>query len=302
MGTPDFSVPTLKSLMENTNLLLVVTQPDKVVGRKREIVYSPVKKLALENNISIFQPIKIRLDYQKIIDLKPDLIITCAYGQIIPKELLACPKYGAINVHASLLPKYRGSAPINWAIINGETKTGITLMYMDEHMDTGDIIAKVETDILNDETYGSLYHRLSLLGSNLLIENLDDIINNKVKRVKQEDKYATLAPMLKREDEHLLFTQQGEDIINKINGLNPIPSAYIILNDEEIKVLKAEFKRTKVNSISKVIEVSKSDLGISCKDGIIYLKEVLPSGKKIMPIKVFLNGQNKDKLLDSKID
>jgi methionyl-tRNA formyltransferase len=299
MGTPYFSVPTLDVLNKNCHVLLVVTKIDSEVGRKQEIVFSPVKKYALEHNLPLFQPQKIKQDYETITNLHPDLIITCAYGQIIPKVLLDLPKYGAINIHASLLPKYRGSAPINWAIINGEDKTGITLMYMDEHMDTGDIISQKEIDILMDDNYGSLYDKLSLIGANLLENNLDNIKNNKVSRIKQDDNKATLAPMLNRDIEHLDFSLNGKDIINKIRGLSPTPSANFLLNNEEIKVLKAHYIKQENNSVSKIIEVSKDSLGISCQNGIIYLDIIKPAGKKEMNIKTYLNGQDKSKLINT---
>ena len=293
MGTPDFAVPVLKMLIENTNLLLVVTQPDKEVGRKKEKQFSPVKREALENNIPVFQPNRIRKDYEEIKRIKPDLIVTCAYGQIIPKEVLDIPKYGSINVHASLLPKYRGAAPIQWALLNGEEKTGITLMYMDEGMDTGDIFKQAELSIDDTDDILSLHEKLSLLGSNLLKDNLNDIFMNKTIRIKQNDSLATYAPMIKREDEHLSFNAKGIDIINKIRALSPWPLANIILNDKEIKIIKAEFKKESVAKIG-LVKITKNSLAISCKDGYIYLLEIKPFGKKQMNINSYLNGINKD--------
>ena len=173
MGTPDFSVAPLEKINELYDVILVVTQPDKEVGRKKEIKFSPVKEFAIENNIEIFQPVKIREDYKRIIDLNPDIIITCAYGQIIPKEILECPKYGCVNIHASLLPKLRGGAPIHKAIINGYDKTGVTIMYMDEKMDSGDIIYQEEIPILDTDNAGTLFDKLSVLGSNMIIKVLE---------------------------------------------------------------------------------------------------------------------------------
>lgn len=301
MGTPEFSIKPLEVLIENTEVVLVVTQPDKLVGRHKVLTPSVVKQLALKNNIEVFQPVKIRQDYQKIIDLKPDLIITCAYGQIIPKELLECAKYKAINIHASILPKYRGSAPINWAIINGDKKTGITLMYMDEHMDTGDIIKIAETDIKETDTYGSLYERLSLIGAELLKENLDYITSDNVVRIKQNDEESTLAPMIKRETEHIDFSLEGNSIINKIRGLNPNPYAYTIINNEEIKIIDAYFEKKEPTNQSKIMEITKKSLGIGCKNGIIYITKVKPAGKKEMDIVNYLNGVDKDKLKNNQV-
>jgi methionyl-tRNA formyltransferase len=183
MGTPEFSVPVLDMLIKNTNVLMVVTQPDTYVGRKKVLTKSPVKLLAEANGIPVFQPEKIRKDYEVLKELDFDLLVTCAYGQILPKEILDMPKYGPINVHASLLPKYRGASPINFAIFNGEEKTGVTLMYMDEGMDTGDVIVQDSLDI-NGDNYGELYKSLSVLGANLLFENLDYLVSGNVEHYK----------------------------------------------------------------------------------------------------------------------
>lgn len=301
MGTPEFSIKPLEVLIENTEVVLVVTQPDKLVGRHKVLTPSVVKQLSLKNNIEVFQPVKIRQDYQKIIDLKPDLIVTCAYGQIIPKELLECAKYKAVNIHASILPKYRGSAPINWAIINGDKKTGITLMYMDEHMDTGDIIKIAQTDIKENETYGSLYERLSVIGAELLKENLDYLASDNVIRIKQNDDESSLAPMIKRETEHLDFFVEGNNIINKIRGLNPTPYAYIVINNEEIKVIDAYFEKKPVDNPGQIVQITKKSLGISCKNGIIYITKVKPAGKKEMNIENYLNGVNKENLKNNQV-
>ena len=167
MGTPEFAVPVLEMLIEKTNVIMVVTQPDKIVGRKKEIKFSPVKEVAIKHNIEVFQPSKIRLDYEPLKDLDIDLIVTCAFGQILPKEVLDLPKYGSINVHASILPKYRGSAPIEYAIMNGDKKTGVTIMYMDEGMDTGDIIKISKLPIKDNDTGGSIHDKLSILGKDI---------------------------------------------------------------------------------------------------------------------------------------
>lgn len=293
MGTPDFSVPVLKMLIDTTNVIMIVTQPDKTIGRKQELVFSPVKKVAIENNIPVFQPVRIRKDFSALNNLKIDLIVTCAYGQIIPKEVLDLPKYGCVNVHASLLPKYRGSAPIQWALFNGDDKTGVTIMYMDEGMDTGDIITKSEVTIENYDNVGTLHDKLSVLGSDTLKAILPNILDGTAKRVKQPENF-TLAPMIKREDERLCFDETGKDIINKIRGLNPWPMANILINDLEIKVIEASFV-SKDNGVPGQIIVDKKNFGINCNDGIIYLKKVKPSGKKVMDIVSFINGIDKEK-------
>lgn len=301
MGTPDFSVPVLKMLIENTNVLLVVTQPDKIVGKDKTVSFNPVKKLALEENIPVFQPMRIRKDFEKLKNLDIDLIVTCAYGQIIPKEVLDMPKYGCINVHASILPKYRGSAPIQWCLFNNDDVTGVTIMYMDEGMDTGDIIKIKEIPILDSDNVGALHDKLSKLGCDLLLEVLPTIFNKTNDRIKQGNNY-TMAPMIKREDERLDFNEEGKKIIGKIKGLNPWPLANIIINNQEIKVLEAEFVQKKVDNTGIIKEIDKKNLGITCKDGIIYLKKIKPSGKKVMEINSFLNGIDKEKYLNMEVN
>ena len=199
MGTPDFAVPVLEGLIENYEVILVVSQPDKKVGRKQELKNTPIKEVALKHNIPVFQPVKIREDYQEIIDLNPDIIVTCAYGQIIPKAILDCPKLGCINVHASLLPKLRGGAPIHKAIIDGYKTTGITIMYMDVKMDDGDIISQKEIDITDDDNLESLHDKLSVLGKELLLETLPSIIDGTNERIKQNEDEVTFAYNIKRE-------------------------------------------------------------------------------------------------------
>lgn len=301
MGTPDFSVPVLKMLIENTNVLLVVTQPDKIVGKDKTVSFNPVKKLALEENIPVFQPMRIRKDFEKLKNLDIDLIVTCAYGQIIPKEVLDMPKYGCINVHASILPKYRGSAPIQWCLFNNDDVTGVTIMYMDEGMDTGDIIKIKEIPILDSDNVGTLHDKLSKLGCDLLLEVLPTIFNKTNDRIKQGNNH-TMAPMIKREDERLDFNEEGKKIIGKIKGLNPWPLANIIINNQEIKVLEAEFVQKKVDNTGIIKEIDKKNLGITCKDGIIYLKKIKPSGKKVMEINSFLNGIDKEKYLNMEVN
>ena len=300
MGTPDFAVPVLEMLIEKTNVIMVVTQPDKMVGRKKEIKFSPVKEVAINNNIEVFQPSKIREDYGALNELDIDLIVTCAFGQILPKEVLDLPKCGCVNVHASILPKYRGSAPIEYAIMNGDSETGVTIMYMDEGMDTGDIISISKLPIEANDTGGTIHDKLSLLGRDALESALENIFNKTCERIKQGSDY-TLAPKIKREDEHIDFNNKGIDIINKIRALNPTPLANVVIDDKEIKVLDAKFVKKDVNKVREIIEIDKDKLGISCIDGIIYLSTVKPMGKNIMDIKNFLNGIDKDKYLGEKV-
>ena len=225
MGTPDFAVPVLQKLIENTQVVLVVTQPDKLVGRKQILTPTPIKKVALEYNIPVFQPQKIRSDYDTIVNSNADIVITCAYGQIIPKAILDYPRLGCINVHASLLPKYRGGAPIHWCLINGEEKTGITIMYMAEKMDNGDIISQEEYTISATDNVGTLHEKLSKIGANLLISTLPSIIEGTNKRIKQVESEVTFAYNIKREEEKLDFKKTGKELVNQIRGLNPWPLA-----------------------------------------------------------------------------
>jgi methionyl-tRNA formyltransferase len=301
MGTPEFSVPVLEMLIENYQVVQVVTQPDKPVGRKQILTPSPVKEVALKHKIEVFQPVKIRTDYEPILTSKPDLIITCAYGQIIPKEVLDCPTIACFNVHASLLPKYRGGAPIHKAIINGEKETGITIMYMDEGMDTGDMVAKKSLPINSNDNVGTLHEKLSILGADLLKITLPEILNGTNKRIKQKEEEVTYAYNIKREEEHLDFTKEGEVLINQIRGLNPWPTANFYLEDLEFKALEGEFVKKKIDKPGIIVEITKNSLGISCADGIIYLTKIKPFGKKMMSTKDYLNGIKTEKLLNQKV-
>ena len=296
MGTPEFSHNVLDMLIKNTNVIMVVCQPDKLVGRNKVIEYPPTKKLALENNIDVYQPNKIREEYEVILESNPDIIITCAYGQIIPKQILDCPKYGCINVHASLLPKLRGGAPINHAIIDGYDKTGITIMYMAPGMDDGDIITQQEIEI-NDMTFIELSNKLSMIGTNLLLDTLPSIINGTAKKIKQNEDEVTFAKIIKREDEHIDFTKDGITINNLVRGLNNYPYANTIINDIEYKVIEGYFEE-KESIPNKIMEITKDAIGIGCSNGIYYITKIKPSGKKEMSTKDFLNGCNKDKLLN----
>ena len=300
MGTPDFAVPVLEKLILNTKVVLVVSQPDKCVGRKRELVATSVKKKALEYNIPVFQPEKVKLDYEEIVLARPDIIITCAYGQIIPKVLLDLPRLGCINVHASLLPYLRGGAPLHHAIIDGYKETGVTIMYMDESMDTGDIISSVTYPLKDTDTVGTVHDNLMEMGANLLMETLPSIIKGTNKRIKQDNSKATYAYNISRSDEHLDFSGSGVLVERKVRGLNPWPLANTLFDDEEIKIISGYFVLGK--SIPKKINVvTKDSLGIGCSDGIYYVTALKPSGKKVMDIKSYLNGMDKDKLLAKKI-
>ena len=244
MGTPDFAKESLENLVNaNHKILAVVTNTDKPQGRGMKLVPSPVKQYAIEKNLNIFQPEKIRKNEEflkQIKDLKPDVIVVVAYGKILPKELLEIPKYGCINVHGSLLPKYRGAAPIQWSVLNGDSVTGITTMYMDEGMDTGDIILKEEVEIGENETTGELWTRLSRIGAKLLVETLKEVENGKAPRIKQGNDF-TLAPMLNKEMANIDWdNKSAQEIKNLVRGLNPIMGAYTYLNGKKIKFWKVD--------------------------------------------------------------
>ncbi len=292
MGTPDFSVPVLDLLNKTYGVKAVVTQPDKEVGRNGKIVYSPVKKYAMLNNIVVIQLNKIKDSYDEVISLDPDLIVTCAYGQILPKELLEYPKFGCINVHASLLPKLRGGAPIHRAIINGYKKTGVTIMYMAEGMDNGDIISQSEVDILDTDTTSILHDKLSILGSKLLISTLPSILDGTCKRVSQNDSEVTFAPIIKKEDEHIDFSKTSLEVYNLIRGLNSFPGAYFYLNGKRIKVFESiignEYYTDKING--EIVKLYKDGIGIKTSNGVIILTNIQPEGKPRMSAKDYING------------
>lgn len=295
MGTPDFAVNILSMLNNNYNVCLVVTKPDKIVGKGKEKSFSPVKKYAMENNIPVFQPEKIREDYEIISEINPDIIITCAYGQILSEDILNIPKLGCINVHASLLPKYRGSAPIQWSILNGDEKTGITIMYMDKGMDTGNIISQEEIDIDINDNVGTLHDKLSNLGTSLLEKTLPLIINGTNESIKQDDTLASSAPMIKREDELLDFNNSVINVYNKIRAFSPWPLTHFSLNGVDIKIVSAHFEKINVSKENEVI-IKDRKIAITCQDGIIILDNIKPFGKGIMDSSSYLNGL-KDKNL-----
>lgn len=303
MGTPDFSVPILEGLIENYNVIGVVTQPDKIVGKNKVPSNTPVKVCALKHNIKVLQPEKIKIDYQDVLNLNPDIIITCAYGQIIPKEILDCPKYGCINVHASLLPKLRGGAPIHHAIIDGYDKTGITIMYMVEKMDAGDIISCVETKIDDTDNVGKLHDRLSIMGRNLLIDTLPSIINGTNSRTKQKEEDVTYAWNIKKEEEIIDFNKTSREVFNHIRGLNPFPGAYSILDNKVFKIYESRIGSSKKNIPGQIINIYKDGIGISTSDGEIIITLIKPFGKKLMSVRDYLNGiKDKDSLIGKRFD
>ncbi|MCR3906199.1 MAG: methionyl-tRNA formyltransferase [Tenericutes bacterium] len=290
MGTPEFAVPILEMLNFKHDVLLVVTQPDKPVGRKKTMTQSPVKNKAIELGLPVFQPEKLTNNYQTIIDLKPNYIITAAYGQMLPKDLL--DQIEAINVHGSLLPKYRGGAPIQYALFDGLEETGVTIMYMAYKMDSGDIIDQEVVPISSDDNYQSLSIKLSQVGTRLLDKVLSDIAIGKIDRIPQNVDEVTFAYTLKREDEYLSFHQTTKQVINRIRGLSPEPGAHAYIHGQIIKFYQAQ-KSDIIDSKATpgTVLSTKKKLVIKTLDGSVEMLIVQSPGKKQMLAKDFLNGQ-----------
>lgn len=293
MGTPEFSVPVLEMLIENTNVVLVVTQPDKEVGRHHELKATPVKECALKHNIEVYQPIKIRNEYEHVLEMNPDIIITCAYGQIIPSILLDTPKYKAINVHASLLPKLRGGSPLHKCIIDGYKETGVTIMYMAPGMDDGDIITQRSVEIKDTDNVGIIHDKLSIMGRDLLLETLPNIFSGNITRTKQDPNEVTYAYNIKREEEKIDFNKTAREVFNQIRGMYPFPVAYTTLNGEVIKICEVRIGNSSKGKPGEIIETSKDGISVMCKDKNIIIIRLKPSGKKEMTAKDYLNGKNK---------
>ena len=299
MGTPDFAVPIFKALADNYNVVAVVTQPDKLVGRKQILTPSPIKKASALYNIPVLQPVKIRNEYDSILKYEPDMIVTCAYGQILPKELLDYPKYKCINVHASLLPKLRGGAPIHHAIMDGYNKTGITIMYMSVLMDRGDIISQSETTITKDDTLASLHDRLSEMGKDLLLKTLPNIISGNINPIKQDESKVTYGYNITKEDEKIDFTKTSREVDNKVRALNPTPGAYTTINSKRMKVYDVRisdryYANTKPGTI---VGFEKDGIRVVTKDKEVILTDIAIEGKKRCLVKDYLNGIDKKELL-----
>lgn len=299
MGTPDFAVNVLQGLIDNYEVVGVVSQPDKEVGRKRILTPTPVKELAMKYNIPVLQPIKIRKEYEAVLELKPDMIVTCAYGQIIPDEILNYPKLGCINVHGSLLPKLRGGAPIHHAIIDGLDETGITIMYMDSKMDSGDIISQRSIKILDSDNVGILWDKLSLMGRDLLLDTLPSIIDRTNDRIKQNEDEVTFGFNVKREEEHLDFNKTSREVFNHIRGLNPWPSAYVIFDGLEFKIYDSIIgdKTYPNKKVGEICDVTKKGISVKTNDGEIIITDLKPFGKKRMDANSYVNGIGKDNLI-----
>lgn len=300
MGTPEFAVPCLENLLkEGYEVAAVVTQPDRPVGRKRVLTPTPVKAAALEHGIPVWQPEKLRTSttIEDIRALEPDLIVTAAYGQILPKSVLDIPRLGCINVHGSLLPKYRGGAPIQRSIMNGEPVTGVTIMYMAEGMDTGDMIRPIEVSITDEDNAGTMFQKLSAAGAQLLIDTLPDLIAGRIQAIPQPHEEATYAPNLKREDEKIDWSRSAREIFNQVRGLVPFSGGFTLWNDEVFKVWaceapsKAEADATKGSQEpGTVLTLSPRGIEVQTGAGTLWLTEVQPAGKKAMAASEFVRG------------
>lgn len=298
MGTASFSLAVLKMLIEEGyNIVGVVTQPDRYVGRKKVLTMPDVKVEALKYDIPVMQPARIKEDYQAVADLKPDLIITAAYGQIVPQAVLDIPRLGCINVHASLLPLYRGGAPVHQAIIDGQEKTGVTIMYMVKKMDAGDMIAQKETPILEEDTVGILYDRLSDLGAKLLKETLPDILKGTNQRIPQDENLVTYAPTLSREDERLDWNMSARQVYNKVRGTNPWPGSYTTYQGKTVKIWAGQvhqcenaMKHHAHQDNGTIVKIFKDAIGVKVNDGVYLITELQLEGKKRMSVKDYLNG------------
>ncbi|XJZ28450.1 methionyl-tRNA formyltransferase [Bacillota bacterium Lsc_1132] len=295
MGTPDFSVPVLRQIIhDGYEVIGVVTQPDRPVGRKKILTPPPVKVEAVKQGIPVFQPEKIRQpeELKKILALKPDLIVTAAFGQILPKTLLEAPKYGCMNVHASLLPELRGGAPIHYALIQGKEKTGITIMYMAEKLDAGDILTQVEVSITEEDNVGTLHDKLSEAGAKLLSETLPLLLAGKIQPTPQDDAKATFAANIKRDQERIDWSKNGEEIYNHVRGLNPWPVAFTTLDGQVIKIWQTEKVCSSQMATPGTITKVDSDgmIVATGNETAIKIKELQPSGKKKMAAEEFLRG------------
>jgi methionyl-tRNA formyltransferase len=297
MGTPEFAVESLSKIYESGhNIIAVVSQPDRPSGRGMKLQPTPVKSYALEKNIKIYQPEKVRKNpefIQEIKNLNPDVIVVVAFGQILPKELLDIPKYGSVNVHGSLLPKYRGAAPIQWSIINGDKVTGITTMYMDAGMDTGDMILKAELNIDEDDTFGTLHDKMKKLGAKLIVETLERVSDENAPRIKQTGDY-TMAPMIEKDTCKIVWSKTATEIRNLIRGLNPVPAAYTMMDGKVIKICSASVvENKKVDEIPGTIITAddKDGVQVVTGDGVLKILEIHEQCCRKMSCKEYLCGR-----------
>lgn len=297
MGTPDFSVPVLQKLIQsNYEIVMVVTQPDRPKGRKKIITPPPVKVEALKHEIPIFQPEKLGADFQPIVDCKPDLIVTAAYGQLLPKAVLDIPAYGCINVHASLLPELRGGAPIHYAIMEGKQETGISIMYMAEKLDAGDVLAQQAIPIVWDDHVGTMHDKLSAVGATLLIDTLPLLFAGEITAQKQDDTKATFASNIRREQEKIDWNRAHHEIYNQIRGLHPWPVAFTTYQHKNMKIWWAEPVDKLFDGIQSgtIVEKDEDSFTTVCGNGkALRITDIQPAGSKRMTVKEYLLGSEK---------
>lgn len=298
MGTPAFSVPILDGLIENGyEILAVVTQPDRPVGRKKIITPTPVKEAALKHDLLVLQPEKISgsPEMEKIIELQPDLIVTAAFGQFLPEKILTTPKFGAVNVHASLLPKYRGGAPVHYSIIEGEQETGVTIMEMVKKMDAGDILSQKAIPITKTDDVGTMFDKLSLVGKELLLETLPKLLANEITPIPQDETKVTFSPNITREQERIDWHKTAEQVDNQVRGMRPWPTAFTTYNEMNWKLWDVTpLDETTTEVPGTIIHRGKKELWIACGNGtVLSINELQPSGKGKLFIQDFLNGVGK---------
>ena len=306
MGTPAFSVPILEGLIAaGHEILAVVTQPDRPVGRKRVLTPPPVKVAALEHQLEVLQPEKISgsAELERVLALAPDLIVTAAFGQFLPERLLQAPPLGAINVHASLLPRYRGGAPVHYALMEGDAETGVTIMEMVKKMDAGAILSQGRLPILPQDDVGTLFDKLSILGRDLLLETLPDILAGKITPVPQDEALVTFSPNISREQERLDWTQPAQTVHNHIRGLHPWPVAYTLYGETRWKILQAAVSETTTTAApGSIIALDKDGLSLACGEGtVLTVTRLQPAGKGPLSAQEFLNGVGRELTIGSQV-
>lgn len=293
MGTPEFAVPSLEALIQHHEVIGVVSQPDKPKGRGKKLVPTPVKACALEHQIPVFQPDSVKeASFQETLrSLQPDLIAVVAFGQILPVDILNLPPFGCINVHGSLLPFYRGAAPMQWAVINGEEKTGVTTMYMAKGLDSGDMLLKAEIPLTSEDTYGSVHDKLSTLGADLLIQTIAGLEKQEITPIPQNHEISTYAPMITKELCHIDWSKSAEEIVHLIHGLSPVPGAYTCYGEEKWKIWNGEAIVYQGQEVpGQIISVSKKDFMVMTGNGALKILELQGSGGKRMSTDAYLRG------------
>lgn len=295
MGTPQIAATVLSSMLEaGIKVDLVVSQPDKKVGRKQNIVFSPVKQVAVDHGIEVFQPVHIKEDYQRIIDFNPDVIVTCAYGQIIPEDLLNAPTYGCVNLHGSILPKYRGGAPIQRAIWNGDKESGMSLMKMAKRMDAGPVLAVEKVSIEEDDNSTGVFEKMGLAASKLIIDKFDLITSGNAKYIEQDESKVVFSPVITKDEERIDFSKPDVEIFNQIRALSFTPGAYGMVKNKKLKILKAKYKETKVKNPNEILGLVDNCFAISLHNGVLLISDLQMEGKPMMDAKSFYNGQGRN--------